>query len=88
MNKLEEVMCNMNYSYEDMPSEGRLQKEVSKRLPGYEIEVWDMDDWNTNLTGSVVNHIADEVNKGKKEILYAEWWTNDIKAFFAIVALK
>lgn len=88
MNKLEDVLNDINYSYENMPSETDLQEEVSKRLPGYEIEVWDMDEWNNSLTDSVVNYIADEVSKGKKEILYAEWCTNDCRAYYCIVALK
>ena len=90
MNKktLEQVLENISCPDSDCISEGELQKLIQKEMPDWNIETWDMDDWNTTLTQSVADTIISEVQEGNTNIQYAEWNTDNMDAYFAILATK
>lgn len=85
---LEQVLENISYPDSDCISEGKLQELTQKEMPDWNIETWDMDDWNTTLTQSVADTIISEVQKGKTNIQYAEWNTDNMDAYYAVVASK
>lgn len=85
---LEQVLKNISCPDSDCISEGELQELIQKEMPDWNIETWDMDDWNTTLTQSVADTIISEVLKGNTNIQYAEWNSDNMDAYFAILATK
>ena len=61
---------------------------IAKKMPGWAIEVWDMDEYGNGLTQSVVSVIAEEVKEGRTEIQYGEWCTGVCDAYYAVVTTR
>lgn len=85
---LEQVLENISCLDNSFISEGKLQKLIQQEMSDWNIETWDMDDWNTTLTQSVADTIISEVQKGNTNIQYAEWNTDNMDAYYAVVASK
>lgn len=85
---LEQVLENISCLDNSFISEGKLKKLIQQEMSDWNIETWDMDDWNTTLTQSVADTIISEVQKGNTNIQYAEWNTDNMDAYYAVVASK
>lgn len=88
MKNLYEILENINISSSDKLIENDFIDLIAKQMPGYTIEIWDMDEFGNELTDSVANYIIDESKDGKTDIQYAEWNTDNEDAYYAVVASK
>lgn len=87
MENLQEALDKIFYNDASEFNEQQLLNEVKKLMrPCYAIECWDCDEYNTNLTASVVDWIADKVKEGHNNIQYGEWCTDLQDAYFCFVA--
>ena len=86
--KLEDVLDSISYDSSADISEGDLAADIAEKMPGWAIETWDMDDWNTTLTQSVVDVISQEIAEGRTEIQYGEWHTNREDFYVAVLATR
>lgn len=88
MKTLEQVLENISYPDSDHMNEMQLKRDIEKEMQGWTIETWDMDEYGTELTKSVADTIISEIQDGKKEIQYEEFCTDNLDAYFAILATK
>lgn len=88
MNELQEILDSINIRSADNINEGDFADDVAELMPGWAIETWDMDEWNTTLTRSVVDVITGEIREGRTEIQYGEWHTACEDCYFAVLATK
>lgn len=88
MKKLYEILENISIESSDKLIENDFIDLIAEQMPGYTIEVWDMDEFGNELTDSVANYIIDESKDGKTDIQYAEWNTDNMDAYYAVVASK
>lgn len=88
MNELQEILDSISIRSSEDTSESDLADTVSDLLPGWAIETWDMDDWNTTLTRSVVDVIVSEIAEGRTEIQYGEWHTACEDFYVAVLATR
>lgn len=86
--KLEDVLDSIEYESSADISEGDLADDIAKKMPGWAIETWDMDEWNTTLTQSVVDVITQEIAEGRTEIQYGEWCTGCQDFYVAVLATR
>ena len=89
---LEKVMDGISYDNADQFNEEELQDRIRKEMPGYTIQTWDLDQYQTaEIFGSVVEELIFPVSKGKQfeDIQYIEeWCTDSCDAYFCILAYK
>ena len=85
---LYKVLENINIGSNDKLIENDFIDLISEQMPGYTIEIWDMDEFGNELTDSIANYIIDESKDGKTDIQYAEWNTDNMDAYYAVVASK
>lgn len=88
MKYLNEILENINIESSDKLIEQDFIDLIAEQMPDYTIEVWDMDEYGNELTDSVANYIIDESKDGKTDIQYAEWNTDNMDAYYCIVASK
>lgn len=88
MKHLFKVLENINIESSDKLIENDFIDLIAEQMPDYTIEVWDMDEYGNELTDSVANYIIDESKDGKTDIQYAEWNTDNMDAYYCIVASK
>lgn len=88
MEKLYEILENISIESSDKLIENDFIDLIAEKMPGYAIEVWDMDEFGNELTDSIANYIIDESKDGKTDIQYAEWNTDNMDAYYAVVASK
>lgn len=88
MKNLYEILENINISSSDKLIENDFIDLIAEQMPEYTIEIWDMDEFGNELTDSVANYIIDESEDGKTDIQYAEWNTDNMDAYYAVVASK
>ena len=88
MNDLQEMLDCIECRSADNINEGDFADRVAELMPGWTIETWDMDDWNTTLTRSVVDVITSEIKEGRTEIQYGEWHTGCEDCYFAVLATR
>ena len=85
---LYKVLENINIGSNDKLIENDFIDLISEQMPGYTIEIWDMDEFGNELTDSIANYIIDESKDGQTDIQYAEWNTDNMDAYYAVVASK
>lgn len=90
---LEDVMESIVYQDANSFNERTLLKKIKDRMPGYVIQVWDLDQYvSSELFGSAMEEICFTVNNEKKVLLdvqyVEEWWTNENDACFCVLAYK
>jgi hypothetical protein len=90
---LEEVMESIQFDNSDEFNESQLQELIKEKMPGYEIQTWDLDDYGTSseIFGSAMAELEYHISKGKQiEDLqyYEEWCTDSCDAYFCILAFK
>ena len=88
MNELQEILDSIDIRSAEDTNEGDFADTVSELMPGWTIETWDMDEWNTTLTRSVVDVITGEIREGRTEIQYGEWHTACEDFYVAVLATK
>lgn len=88
MKNLYEILENINISSSDKLIENDFIDLIAEQMPGYTIEVWDMDEFGNELTAVISNYIISESKDGKTDIQYAEWHTDNEDAYYAVVASK
>lgn len=89
---LEEVMDGISFDNSDEFNENQLQDRIREQMPGYTIQTWDLDQYQTaQIFGSVVEELKWPVDHGKtiEDIQYVEeWCTESCDAYFCILAYK
>lgn len=89
---LEKVMDGISYDNADEFNENQLQDRIREQMPGYTIQTWDLDQYQTaQIFGSVVEELKWPVDHGQtiEDIQYVEeWWTDSCDACFCILAYK
>lgn len=89
---LEKVMDGISYDNADQFNEEELQDRIRKEMPGYTIQTWDLDQYQTSeIFGSLAEELIFPVSKGKQfeDIQYVEeWCTDSCDAYFCILAYK
>lgn len=89
---LEKVMDGISYDNADQFNEEELQDRIRKEMPGYTIQTWDLDQYQTaEIFGSVVEELKWPLEQGKQleDIQYVEeWCTDSCDAYFCILAYK
>lgn len=89
---LEKVMDDISYDNADQFNEEELQDRIRKEMPGYTIQTWDLDQYQTSeIFGSLAEELIFPVSKGKQfeDIQYVEeWCTDSCDAYFCILAYK
>lgn len=89
---LEEIMENITYDNADEFNELQLQDRIKEQMPGYTIQTWDLDQYQTaEIFGSVVEELKWPVDRGQQleDIQYVEeWCTDSCDAYFCILAYK
>ena len=88
MKTLYEILENISIESSDKLIEDDFIDLIAEKMPGYAIEVWDMDEFGNDLTAVIANYIIDEAQDGKTDIQYAEWNTDNMDAYYAVVASK
>ena len=94
MNKpnLEEVIESIQFDNSDQFNETQLQELIKKQMPGYTIQTWDLDEYQTaQIFGSVIEELKWPLEQGKQieDIQYVEeWCTDSCDAYFCILAYK
>lgn len=62
---------------------------IKEKMPGWEIEVWDCDDYpGLELTDSVAEHIFYEMKDGRANIQFYGWKTDCDDVWCYVVASK
>jgi hypothetical protein len=91
-NLLEKVMDGISYDNAGQFNEEELQDRIRKEMPGYTIQTWDLDQYQTaEIFGSVVEELKWPLEQGKQleDIQYVEeWCTDSCDAYFSILAYK
>lgn len=89
---LEKVMDGISYDNAGQFNEEELQERIRKEMPGYTIQTWDLDQYQTaQIFGSVVEELIWPLKQGKQleDIQYVEeWCTEECDAYFCILAYK
>ena len=89
---LEKVMDGISYNNADEFNENQLQDRIREQMPGYTIQTWDLDQYQTaQIFGSVVEELKWPVDHGQviEDIQYVEeWCTESEDAYFCILAYK
>lgn len=89
---LEKVMDGISYDNAGQFNEEELQDRIRKEMPGYTIQTWDLDQYQTSeIFGSLAEELIFPVSKGKQfeDIQYVEeWCTDSCDAYFCILAYK
>ena len=89
---LEKVMDGISYNNADEFNENQLQDRIREQMPGYTIQTWDLDQYQTaEIFGSVVEELKWPVDHGQviEDIQYVEeWCTESEDAYFCILAYK
>lgn len=89
---LEEIMETITYDNADEFNEQELQERIKKQMPGYVIQTWDLDQYQTaEIFGSVIEEFIVPTKEGKQieDIQYVEeWCTDSCDAYFCILAYK
>lgn len=88
MKTLEQVLENISYPDSDHMNEMQLKRDIEKEMQGWTITTWDMDEYGNELTQSVADTIISFVQDGENNIQYEEWHTDNMDAYFAILATK
>lgn len=88
MKTLYEILENISIESSDKLIESDFIDLIAEKMPGYAIEVWDMDEFGNELTAVIANYIIDEAQNGKTDIQYAEWNTDNMDTYYAVVASK
>ncbi len=88
MKDLYQVLENINIESSDKLIENDFMDLIAEQMPEYAIEVWDMDEFGNELTAVVANYIISETQDGATDIQYAEWHTDNMDAYYAVVASK
>ena len=88
MKELQDVLDTIYVDSSNHISEGDFADDVAEKMPGWAIETWDMDDYNAELTSSVVVFILSEIKEGRTEIQYGEWCTDNQDTYYAVVASR
>lgn len=89
---LEKVMDGISYDNAGQFNEEELQDRIRKEMPGYTIQTWDLDQYQTaQIFGSVLEELIWPLKQGKQleDIQYVEeWCTEECDAYFCILAYK
>ena len=89
---LEKVMDGISYGSADEFNENQLQDRIREQMPGYTIQTWDLDQYQTaQIFGSVIEELKWPVDHGQtiEDIQYVEeWCTESEDAYFCILAYK
>lgn len=89
---LEKVVNSISYDNADEFNELQLQDQIREKMPGYVVQTWDLDQYQTaEIFGSLAEELAWPVQKGKQivDIQYVEeWCTESEDAYFCILAYK
>lgn len=89
---LEKVMDGISYDNADEFNENQLQDRIREQMPGYTIQTWDLDQYQTaQIFGSVIEELKWPVDHGQviEDIQYVEeWCTESEDAYFCILAYK
>jgi hypothetical protein len=88
MKTLYEILENISIESSDKLIENDFIDLIAEKMPGYSIEIWNMDEFGNDLTAVIANYIIDEAQNGKTDIQYAEWNTDNMDAYYAVVASK
>ena len=88
MKNLYEILENINIGSSNKLIENDFIDLIAEQMPGYAIEIWDMDEFGNELTAVVSNYIISNSKDGKTDIQYAEWNTVCGDAYYAVVASK
>lgn len=89
---LEEIMEAITYDNSDEFNETQLQDQIREKMPGYTIQTWDLDQYQTaEIFGSVVEELKWPIDRGQQleDVQYCEeWCTDNCDAYFCILAYK
>lgn len=89
---LEKVMETITYDNADEFNEQQLLERIKEQMPGYTIQTWDLDEYQTaEIFGSVIEELKWPLAQGKQleDIQYVEeWCTDSCDAYFCILAYK
>lgn len=90
---LEDVMDEISFDNADEFNEVQLQDLIKEKMPGYEIQTWDLDQYGSasEIFGSAMAEVEWYVTRGIKieDMQYVEeWCTDSCDAYFCILALK
>lgn len=89
---LEKVMDGISYDNADQFNEKELQDRIRKEMPGYTIQTWDLDQYQTaQIFGSVLEELIWPLKQGQQleDIQYVEeWCTEECDACFCVLAYK
>lgn len=88
MKNLYEILENINIESSDKVRYDDFVSMLEEQMPGYKIDMWDMDEFGNDLTSSVAEYIIDEALDGATDIQYEEWHTDNEDAYYAFVASK
>lgn len=90
---LEEVVDGISFDSADDFDEIQLQERIKEKMPGYEIQTWDLDQYGgaAEIFGSAMEEIIWYVSRGIKieDLQYIEeWCTDSCDVYCCILAIK
>lgn len=95
MNKpsLEEVMESIQFDNANEFNETQLQDMIREKMPGYEVQTWDLDQYgnSSEIFGSAMAEVEYHVSRGHQieDLQYVEeWCTDSCDAYFCILVMK
>jgi len=82
---LEEIVVD-----EEDPDFEKMESDIASQMPGYEIELVDMDDFNSSMetawaTADAIGRYAD---RGIEDIITHSWYSSDGEIAVLVVAIK
>ena len=87
--KLKEILENIPVDQDD-PDFEQMKLDIKKQMPGYEIELIDMDDFNSTMEVSWVtaDAIGRHAKDGIEEVVAHGWYSDDEELAVMVVAIK
>lgn len=86
---LEDILEEIVVDEED-PDFEKMESDIASQMPGYEIELVDMDDFNSSMetawaTADAIGRYAD---KGIEDIISHSWYSSDDEIAVLVIAIK
>lgn len=87
--KLKDILQNLIVDQDD-PDFEKMESDIREQMPGYEIELCDMDDFDSMVDASwcTAEAIGRHVKDGIEDIICNCWYSDDEELAVLVVAIK